>query len=317
MKPKYDTLYAILEEDNDPANLPEEKFDLDKIIQNTSLHLFPLDTTSQNICRLLAIEPATNYQLSKIGVEFGLTRSSINIAITRDNGLAENDFVQIDWKDFREGKQSQYYNLTFKGIIASLATTKFESVFNIKQIRAKYTETIDNENSLVELFLLYAKYHTALVLVWCSLNKFDLINMDTEMFEFFGQSYLEQIVHDKPQYPKLDLSLLHNFQKILERFTTIQKLVDEAVVLAVQDKTNKTHFFFMLNNYDNEKDKAILLKQNSIYSWIYLANASQNSNKTQIRIFPKITYEESIDEWRVNTNNSGKIYEHLFQNLKQ
>lgn len=315
MKPKYDTLYAILEEDYDSNNLPEEKFDLDKIIQNTSSHLFPLEKTKQDICNLLALEPATNYQLVKIGGKLGLTRSSINIGITGRNGLTENDFVQIDWKEFREGKQSQHYNLTFKGVIASLSTIKFESVFNIKQIKTKYTEFTDNENNLVDLIMLYVKYHTALVLTWCVLNKFDLMNMDTEMFEFFDQIYLKQILNEKPQYPKLDLHLLFNFQKILERFITIEKLLNGAVTLAVKNKTNKTHFSFALNNYDSEKDKALLLKQNSIHSWIYLANASQNSNKTKITISPKIRFEKTVDGWKSTTDNS-KTYDNLLQNLK-
>jgi len=155
------------------------KGNLDRSLKHLSNALFDLDKKSRSILQILAEKgPSTEYQLGKIGKEFELDRDSVRRRIVGTKsikGLEKQEFVWIAEKEkFRTGETKKVYNLTVKGIFASLDRVPFERNYAIKQFYSLITAITENEYHIADFTLQQIKFQIGILMSWYKMNGFNL-----------------------------------------------------------------------------------------------------------------------------------------------
>jgi len=176
-----------------------DDFEVNKVLSNCSDVLFSLDKESKYILEILSKNgPLSEYQISKIGNNYNLSRDSIRRRILGTNtfpSLLEHDFIQIvRTEKHRTGKEIKNFGLTFKGLLAALSRMKFEEIYLSKKYYSEMKGLLgDKLQNLVELASLYTKYHVALMMLWCKLNNLNLLqnnNINNFFLEGITNHYL-------------------------------------------------------------------------------------------------------------------------------
>ena len=165
------------------TSLLTKNVDIDRILRVACKSVFDLDDISFTILEKLSEDGNSNInQIAEKGIcdRFAVSRriygkrSKIN--------LLENDFVRIaETRDFKNtNKEEKIFSLTLKGILASLSGVKFENIKGVSNYYNELREAAENIPNLIEIAILYAKFHIALELLWTKINKLNY----TETMDF-------------------------------------------------------------------------------------------------------------------------------------
>jgi len=148
--------------------------DIDRILRGACKSVFDLDDISFTILEKLAENGNSNInQIAEKGISDRFAVSRRIYGKRSKINLLENDFVRIvETRDFKNtNKEEKIFSLTLKGILASLSGVKFENIKGVSNYYNELKERAENIPNLIEIAILYAKFHIALELLWTKMNK--------------------------------------------------------------------------------------------------------------------------------------------------
>jgi len=182
-----------LEKTSDIFSIINDGIEIDKVLADCSNVVFSLDKESKYILEILSKNgPLSEYQIAKIGNNYNLSRDSIRRRIygtTLLPSLFDLEFITIvNTEKHRTGKEIKKFGLTFKGIIAVLTRINFEDIYITKYFYSKMKQLLGNKINIIELAILYAKYHIAFMMLWCKLNALDL-TQNNKVSNFFLEGF--------------------------------------------------------------------------------------------------------------------------------
>jgi len=216
------------------------KGNLDRSLKHLSNALFDLDKKSRSILQILAEKgPSTEYQLGKIGKEFELDRDSVRrriIGTKSIKGLEKQEFVWIAEKEkFRTGETKKVYNLTVKGIFASLDRVPFERNYAIKQFYSLITAITENEYHIADFILQQIKFQIGILMSWYKMNGFNLTGV-RDFSNLFGKNMIKHYLSS--QIPNSLLGKRHwqDFEAIGCQFIELHHIVKTLLNRILTDK---------------------------------------------------------------------------------
>jgi len=180
-------------QDSDSAvlitSLLTKNVDIDRILRGACKSVFDLDDISFTILEKLAEDGNSN--INQIAVKGNSDRFAVSRRIYGKRSkinLLENDFVRIaETRDFKNtNKEEKIFSLTLKGILASVSGVKFENIKGVSDYYNEFREAAENIPNLIEIAILYAKFHIALELLWTKMNKLyytEIIDFNELFFE--------------------------------------------------------------------------------------------------------------------------------------
>lgn len=166
------------------SSIVNQDFDIDKTLSSLSKSFFPLDKESLYILEILArYGTSTEYDLTKIGNNYNLSRFSIRRRIYGTStlpsllkqGLLEKTVAGVH----KTGKKIKKFELSFRGILNALGRVRFEDMSIVKRYFDTMKDLTENKNSIIDVSILYAKYHIALILLWTKINRLNPNSTDT------------------------------------------------------------------------------------------------------------------------------------------
>lgn len=162
------------------SSLINEGLNIDAILSELSNSVFGIDKESRYILEILAIHgPLNEYEIDKLGNNYNLNRFSIRRRIYGTNlllSLLDFNFITItDREEHKTGKEIKKFTLTFKGLMAVVSTRiKFEQIHKVKNYFNEMYELTSNTLGIIDVAILYSKYHLALIMLWCKMNRLNL-----------------------------------------------------------------------------------------------------------------------------------------------
>ena len=302
----------------------EGTFDLDRALKEISLGIFSLDEQYRGIFTILAKEPATEYQIGKVGKKYGLDRDSVRRRLLGTSSLPsleEVEFLRTKTDPFRTGKQTKRYSLTLKGISASLSHTTFEDVFNIRIFKEIIRGLTDNQFNIGDLIVLYAKYHTALVLSWYRMNNFD-ITKTISLDSLFSKSSMRRILFDPIPNPTIDIKNYQTYVEIGKRFLVVRHVIRQIISMMVEKKSAKMFTSGALSkfpNLDYQSNKEVIefVENMLIRHWFGYVNQAQELLRTEYLIHDetKNDEEEITPMWLKEKSHMQNLAQSVFDTL--
>lgn len=148
-------------------------FDIDNIVGEFSELLFDIDKESRIILGVLAKNgPLNENQITNLGFRRShiITRDIVRYRISNEkntmNLLKRGFLIQKDGNKIGniKNKVEKIYHLTFKGLIASLAVTKFEENYMVKKYKELISSWVRSYN-IPEFAIKVIKYNMALFMI--------------------------------------------------------------------------------------------------------------------------------------------------------
>ncbi len=302
------------------------KGNLDRSFKLWSNDLFVLDRGSRAILQILAENgPSTEYRMGKIGKKFELDRDSVRRRIVGTKsikGLEKQEFVWIAEKaKFRTGETKKVYNLTVKGIFASLDRVPFERNYAIKQFYSLITAITENEYHIADFALQQIKFQIGFLMSWYKMNGFNLTAV-REFSNLLSKSMMRHYL-----FPYVPNSLVgkedwQDFDELGSQFIVLRHIVKTLINKIQADKNSKIYsndyFLSLVEKYDDKKTKLdvkkiledIIFKDWHLHAIFPYAISPQN-----IRPYdqPVISQELGWDVFEDDMNLSAKK---IFEKLK-
>jgi len=173
----------------DIRSIINDGFDDDVILSNCSNALFSLDDESKIVLEILAKNgPLSEYKIGKIDNNYNISRDSIRRRIEGTKSfpsLRDQDFIQIiSTEKHRTGKVIKKYGLTFKGLLSTLNSVKFEDNYLSKKYFSEIEKLVESDQNFIDLSFFYVKSHLVLILLWSKLNNLNFL-LNSHISNFF------------------------------------------------------------------------------------------------------------------------------------
>ena len=242
------------------------KGNLDRSLKLLSNDLFVMERGSRAILQILAENgPSTEYQMGKIGKAFELDRDTVRRRVLGSptfRGLIAEEFVWLAKRqEFRTGSKKKIYNLTVKGILASLDRVPFERNYAIKQFYSLISAITENEYHIADFTLQYIKFQIGILMSWYKMNGFNL----TEAREFsnlFRKNMIEHYLF--PQIPNslVGTKVWQDYDEIGFQFFVLRHIVKTLINKILAD-TNSTiysndYISSLVEKYGVKKTKSVV-----------------------------------------------------------
>lgn len=211
-------------------------------------------------------------------------------------------------------KKETKYCLTIKGIFASLATTKFENIFQIKQYYNVIKQYCDDKK-LIELIMNYIKSEVSFILYFNYLQGANWTNFRT-LFEYI--SSIEEDFHSPMFFPLQPVFIKQSKSKQLDFFRIENMKLFYAVHASIPFFYPNSDLIFNISNKKyqptkNEREQIILTILTKY--WFHFLD----EQKIDIDIFelardlflytnPKITLYSDDEEYAVLATSEAKKY---------
>jgi len=275
----------------DIRSIINDGFDDDEILSNCSNALFSLDDESKIVLEILAKNgPLSEYKIGKIDNNYNISRDSIRRRIEGTKSfpsLRDQDFIQIiSTEKHRTGKVIKKYGLTFKGLLSTLNSVKFEDNYLSKKYFSEIEKLVESDQNFIDLSFFYVKSHLVLILLWSKLNNLNFL-LNSHISNFFLEErtnyYLKIGLLDNIDDDELETYTQAGIRYFVLKhamFSMVKKLSADSVSHLYSDKKTK-HIF---KNFKREKrnPKEFFVKY-CIKDWVLnleLANSySGNKNK--------------------------------------
>jgi len=320
--PKIDTKTANSKSPEHIISFLTKNIDIDKILARASNAVFDLDARSYYILEKLAENGKLNInQIADRDLcdRFAVSRR-INGVKSKDN-LLGYDFVRIvESTEFRKtGKEEKTFSLSLKGALASLSSVKFE---NIKLVSDYYDELRDMSNNLpllIELAILYAKFHIALELLWTKMNKLNY-NEVSDFNEYFFE--------DSTNY-RIQLGILGNttdedwkdYNLVLSRYSVLK----HAIVMLIKKNYKKIlpslykdkrvkHILDSLKREGQDPIKSFFVRY-LIKDWALYLDLSTFSKKK--KEFALVEYGSGINSKSINFDTYSIDATELYEKIRK
>ncbi len=242
------------------------KGNLDRSLKLWSNALFDLDKKSRSILQILAEKgPANEYQLGKIGKEFELDRDSVRrriIGTKSIKGLKKQDFVKVSEKEkFRTGETKKVYNLTVKGILASLDRVPFEKNYAIKQFYSLITAITENEYHIADFTLQQIKFQIGILMSWYKMNGFNLTEVRV-FSNLFRKNMIEHYLFSQIPNSLVGTKDWQDFTEIGFQFFVLRHIVKTLINKILTDTNSKIYsndyISSLVEKYGVKKTKSVI-----------------------------------------------------------
>jgi len=287
----------------DIHSIINEGFDDDEILSNCSSALFSLDDESKYVLEILARNgPLSEYKIAKIDNNYNLSRDSVRRRIVGTNkfpSLLNHDFIQIIATErHRTGKVIKKYGLTFKGLLSTLSSVKFEDIYLSKKYYSEMEKLMKGDQNFIDLVFLYAKSHILLILLWSKLNNLNFL-LNSHINNFFLEErtnyYLKMGLLDNIDDYEMKIYTQAEIRYFVLKhaiFSMVKKLSMDSISHLYSDKKTK-HIF---KNFKHEKrnPKEFFVKY-FIKDWVLnleLAN-SYSGNKNKL-VWAEYIFDEPV-----------------------
>jgi hypothetical protein len=255
------------------------RFDIDKILTEFSESLFELDKLEAKILGIIAEHGALNEnilssKMFKINADY--TRDKIRYKLNHPKNsktLLRLGFITQESGNKIGNIKNKYekiYRLTFKGLMASLSTKKFENNYLVKNFKSFITKWADQYN-VPEFSIIFMKYHLALFMLKNILDGSILTGLKNIESNFFtmnegapllGSSFPQKITDKELNEKTTDIRVgFHLYSQVL-RFS-----ISEIVRQGQKKARHHGHKDFSIIEFPSEVNYAMNILPNFIKNW--------------------------------------------------
>jgi hypothetical protein len=242
---------------------------LENEIRYLSTNLFELDDESKTILGKIAEQKGLNqYQL---GMSLG-GRTRRDTARRRISNLIKNGYViEKKGKKTNAGTKTKQHELTLKGFLASSINTVTRDNYLMKEYQKYLIDLTDNRFRIVDLVILFVKYHLVLAMLWYKMMGFKLTSQ-TDLRRIFSKSITESILLGNYPLSELPQQEGNLFYLIGQEFQIIFLVIKQTITKLSKDHSllSKINLIsFKHSSYNQKKQSYPRIMMSWITDWAF------------------------------------------------